>query len=265
MYSKNLIANKSIENKKFEIIGNVEFLDDFVLGNNLIPRRILVWLPKDYYSKRKSDSKYNVLYMHDGQNLFDPTTSFSGKHWRVSETVSKLLRLKKISDLIIVGIYNTQDRLDEYDWSKKGQNYLNGIINNLKPFIDSKYKTLPERENTAILGSSMGGLISFYAGWYFPEVFSKVGCMSSSFYYHNDQVLKMVSEYNGEKKHVKFYIDHGEDGLIRSQKMFCLLSQKGYIIGSEIDYFYDPKAEHNETEWAKRLERPLLFFFGNSN
>lgn len=262
MSSKNLIHNHKISSKTLEPIGTLESIDDFILEKDLLPRKILVWLPKDYYSSRKENTKYNVLYMHDGQNLFDPNTSYSGEHWRVSETVTKLLKQGRISDLIVVGIYNTKDRLDEYDWSKKGQDYLKGIIKNLKPYIDSNYRTLTGRENTAIIGSSMGGLISFYAGWYFPEIFSMVGCMSSSFYYHNDQVIKLVSEYSGEKIPVKFYIDHGEDGLIRGQKMFCLLSQKGYVIGSDIDYFYAAKAEHNEKEWAARLERPLIFFFG---
>ncbi len=265
MQLNNLILKDKKSAKSFDLIGTIESVDNFVLDNDLLPRKILVWLPKDYYSKRKLNTRYNVIYMHDGQNLFDPNTSYAGKHWRVSETVSKLLKQGKISDLIVVGIWNTQDRLDEYDWSKKGQMYLNGIIKNLKPFIDSNYRTLIGRENTAIIGSSMGGLISFYAGWYFPEVLSMSGCMSSSFYYHDDLALRMVSEYSGKKIPVKCYIDHGEDGLIRGQRMFCLLSQKGYILGTDIDYFYAYKAEHNEDAWAKRLERPLLFFFGKNS
>ena len=67
--------------------------------------------------------------------------------------------------------------------------------------------------------------------------------------------------YEGPRKQIRFYIDHGEDGLLRGQKMFCKLSQLGYVIGTDIDYFYAPGAEHNESVWAKRLERPLLFFF----
>ncbi|MCS7052271.1 MAG: alpha/beta hydrolase-fold protein [Ignavibacterium sp.] len=261
---KNLLLKSKKEISDFKIIGHLDTYEDFYLGKDLLPRKVLVWLPPDYHSKRKSEARYNVIYMHDGQNLFDPRTSYAGKHWKVSETISRLLKQKKISDLIVVGIYNTPERLDEYDWSNKGKIYLSGIVNYLKPFIDQNYRTNSSRENTAMIGSSMGGLISFYAGWFFYDIFSKVGCMSSSFYYHNDQVLKMVEEYKGDKIPVKFYIDHGEDGLIRSQKMFCLLTQKGYIIGTDIDYFYAPKAEHNEAEWAARFERPLLFFFNNS-
>ena len=121
---------------------------------------------------------------------------------------------------------------------------------------------MADKDNTAIMGSSMGGLISFYAAWHYPDVFSMAGCLSSSFYYNNDRSIKQVEEYTGHKKHVKFYIDHGEDGLVRGQRMFCKLTQMGYIIGTDLDYFFAPKAEHNESEWAKRLERPLLFFFG---
>ena len=121
---------------------------------------------------------------------------------------------------------------------------------------------LSDNTNTAIVGSSMGGLASFNAAWKHPEVFGMAGCMSSSFYYNDDKVFKMIDEYNGPKKHIKFYIDHGEDGLIRGQKMFCKLTQLGYVIGTDLDYFYARGAEHNEKEWAKRLERPLIFFFG---
>jgi predicted alpha/beta superfamily hydrolase len=246
-----------------EIVGIVKYHRGFssTLLNN--QRDIVVWLPKGYNSRKKKDMRYAVLYMHDGQNILDPKTAYAGKDWRADETITKLIRKRKIKDIIVVGIYNTPDRLDEYCWSEKGQLYLRFIVEELKPFIDSNYRTLADRENTAIIGSSMGGLISFYAGWFYPEVFSKAGCMSSSFYYHNDHALKLVEDYNGPKKNVKFYIDHGEDGLVRGQKMFCLLTQKGYLLGQDIDYYYAPGAEHNEKEWAARLERPLIFFFGS--
>jgi predicted alpha/beta superfamily hydrolase len=249
--------------EKDEIVGKVEYLKDFystLLDNK---RDIVVWLPIGYNPQRNPNKKYPVLYMHDGQNIMDPKTAYVGKDWRVDETVMRLIKQKKIKEIIIVGIYNSPDRLDEYSWSDKGQKYLKFLTSELKPIIDGGYKTMPEKENTAIMGSSMGGLISFYAAWNYPEVFSMAGCLSSSFYYNNDKSIKQVEEYNGSKKHLKFYIDHGEDGSLRGQRMFVALSQKGYVIGQDIDYFYSPGAEHNEREWAARLERPLLFFFGN--
>lgn len=246
-----------------EIVGKVEYHKEFlstILNNK---RDIIVWLPQGYESSRNKDKHYPVIYMQDGQNIMDPKTAYVGKDWRVDETASRLIRQKKIKEIIIVGIYNTPDRLDEYSWSEKGQNYLKFLVEELKPFIDKNYRTLTDAENTATIGSSMGGLISFYAAWHYPEVFGMAGCMSSSFYYNDDRSIKQVINYNGHKKPVKFYIDHGEDGAIRGQRMFVELSKKGYIIGQDIDYYYAPGAEHNEKEWAARLERPLLFFFKN--
>lgn len=263
MTEENKKSRKKPRQEKDEIVGKVEYHKEFassILNNK---RDIIVWLPIGYNQQKNPDKKYPVLYMHDGQNIMDPKTAYVGKDWRVDETVMRLIKQKKIKEIIVVGIYNTPDRLDEYSWSDKGQNYLKFIVTELKPFIDSTYKTLSDKDNTAIMGSSMGGLISFYAGWHYPDVFSMAGCLSSSFYYNNDRSIKFVEDYKGSKKHVKFYIDHGEDGNIRGQRMFVALSQKGYVIGQDIDYYYAPGAEHNEKEWAARLERPLLFFFGN--
>ena len=260
--------NKKLRRKpgqeKDEIVGKVEYHKEVfspILNNK---RDIVVWLPIGYNPQKNPDKKYPILYMHDGQNIMDPKTAYVGKDWRVDETVMKLIKQKKIKEIIVVGIYNSPDRLDEYSWTEKGQNYLKFIVTELKPFIDSSYKTLSDKDNTAIMGSSMGGLISFYAAWHYPDVFSMAGCLSSSFYYNNDRSIKQVEEYTGHKKHVKFYIDHGEDGSTRGQRMFVELSKKGYVIGQDIDYFYAPGAGHSEKEWAARLERPLLFFFKNS-
>jgi predicted alpha/beta superfamily hydrolase len=242
------------------IIGNVEFHREIYSKILDKKRDFFVWLPPGY--NLNPSKSYPVLYMHDGQNLIDPKISYAGKDWQVDETVTRLIKEYKIKEVIVVGIYNTGDRLEEYSDTEKGEKYLKFLIEELKAFVDSKYKTLPDPNNTAIMGSSMGGLASFLAAWKHPEVFSMAGCMSSSFYYNDDKVFKMLDEYSGPKKHIKFYIDHGEDGLVRGQKMFCKLTQMGYIIGTDLDYYFAPGAEHNESEWAKRLERPLLFFFG---
>ena len=242
------------------IIGNVEFHRDVysaILNNK---RDFFVWLPPGY--DENPSKRYPVLYMHDGQNLIDPKTSFAGKDWQVDETLTRLISEYKIKEIIVVGINNSAERLEEYSDSEKGEKYRMFLIEELKAFVDSKYRTLSDNKNTAIMGSSMGGLASFLMVWKHPEVFSMAGCLSSSFYYNDDKVFKILDEYTEPKKHIKFYIDHGEDGLVRGQKMFCKLTQMGYVIGTDLDYFYAPKAEHNETEWAKRLERPLIFFFG---
>jgi predicted alpha/beta superfamily hydrolase len=212
----------------------------------------------------QSAKKYPVLYMHDGQNLIDPSTSFAGMDWQVDETVTRLITEGKLKEIIVVGINNTENRLEEYSESEKGNNYIKFLIEELKPFIDSRYRTLTDPRNNAVMGSSMGGLISFLTVWEHPEVFSMAGCMSSSFYYNNDKIFETLKSYNAQPKRLKIYIDHGEDGLVRGQKMFSLLTGMGFIIGTNLDYYYAPGAVHNEAAWAERLERPLLFFFSSS-
>ena len=242
------------------VIGNVDFHREVYSRIMDRKRDFFVWLPPGY--DLNPSKSFPVLYMHDGQNLIDPKTSYAGRDWQVDETLTRLIKEFKIKEVILVGINNNEDRLEEYSDSEKGERYRKFLIEELKAFVDSKYRTLPDNKNTAIMGSSMGGLASFLIAWKHPEVFSMAGCMSSSFYYNDDKVFKMLDEYEGSKKHIKVYIDHGEDGLIRGQKMFCKLTQMGYVIGTDLDYFYARSAEHNETEWAKRLERPLIFFFG---
>lgn len=256
-------VNKLVTKKKGigrdKIVGELKFHENFTSVFVEKHRDVLVWLPPSY--KKEPEKSYPVLYMHDGQNLFDPKTSYAGMDWRVDETVSKLIKQNRINEIIVVGINNTNDRLDEYSDTLKGHNYISFIINELKPFVDNNYRTKKSPQHTAMMGSSMGGLISFLIAWNHSDIFSMAACMSSSFYYQNEIALRIVKEYEGKKKPVRIYIDHGEDGLIHGQQMFIELSRKGYIIGTDIDYFYSPGASHNENEWAARLERPILFFF----
>lgn len=249
------------QKSKKKIIGKVRYHKNFYSKFLDNERDIIVWHPPSY---NKSNKKFPVLYMHDGQNIMEPAKAFAGVDWQVDETSTELIKENKIEEIIIVGIYNTPDRLEEYSDSEKGNKYIQFIVNELKPFIDSNYKTLTDKNNSAIMGSSMGGLISFLIAWKYDDVFAKAACLSSSFYYDKEKILEMVKQYDGPKKPLRLYIDHGEDGLPRGQKMFSELTQKGYIIGTDIDYFYAPGAQHNEAAWAERLERPLIFLFGIS-
>lgn len=245
---------------KSQIVGKVEYHRKFYSKTLNNRRDIIVWLPPSY--KKETDRRYPVLYMQDGQNIMDPKTAYIGIDWRVDETAARLIKAGELQEIMIVGIYNSPERLEEYSDSVKGKNYMKFMAEQLKPFIDKYYRTLSGNEYTAVMGSSMGGLISFLLAWNYPDVFGKAACLSSSFYYDGDKAINMVKNYTGEKKNIKIYIDHGEDGLPRGQRMFCELSQKGYLIGTDIDYYYAPGADHTESEWAKRIQRPLLFFFG---
>jgi predicted alpha/beta superfamily hydrolase len=172
-----------------------------------------------------------------------------------------------MEEIIIVGIYNTADRTPEYSDSELGRAYLGFVVNELKPMIDQTYRTKPDAKNTAVMGSSMGGLSAFLFAWKRPEVFSKAGCLSSAFLVDDNRILKEVRNYSGAKKPIRVYLDDGSEGLEASLKpgfdeMVELLERKGYKQGIDLEYFHDAGAEHNERAWAGRLWRPLLFLFG---
>lgn len=146
-------------------------------------RDIAVYLPPGYGSTRSV--RYPVLYMHDGQNLFDAASAFGGVEWGVDETAERLIAAGRIAPLIVVGICNTPDRLLEYtpvaDVRHGGggaESYGRFLIEELKPAIDSTYRTLPDREHTGVAGSSLGGLVSLHLGIAYPEVFSRLGVVS---------------------------------------------------------------------------------------
>ena len=226
-------------------------------------RDIIVWLPPSY--EKNTKKHYPVLYMNDGQNIFDPTTAFTGYDWRVDEVADSLIALKRIEEIIIVGIYNSPDRLPEYSDSDLGTAYLNFVINNVKSLVDSTYRTKPGKEHTGIIGSSLGGLSSILFVWKRPDVFGMAGCMSPSFWYEDERTLKEIREYSGHKKNIKVYLDCGgrEKELISGYKrMVEILKSKGYKKGKDLDYTLESKGTHNEHYWAQRVWRPLVFMYG---
>ncbi len=234
-------------------------------GEGIRPRNIIVWLPPHY--EKDTDRRYPALYMHDGQNILDPATSFLGIDWQIDETADSLIRTGQIEPLIIVGMYNTPDRTAEYSPGPKGEAYMQFVVETVKPFIDRTYRTLPDRQHTAIAGSSMGGIISFMLLWEHTDIFSKAACFSPAFRIDNLDYTAAVEQYTGPKKDVKIYIDNGGLGLeTRLQpgvdEMLAMLKRKGYEENRDFCWFVDKEAEHNEAAWARRAWRPLKLFFG---
>jgi len=247
-----------------QITGTVEYHKNFEM-EGLRPRDIIVWLPPDYFDK--SAKRYPVLYMHDGQNIVDPNTSSFGIDWQIDETADSLIRSQEIEPFILVGINNTADRFFDYSPGEKGTAYMNLIVDKIKPFIDSNYKTHPGRENTAVGGSSMGGLISFMIAWKYPEVFSKAICMSPAFKINQVDYVKEVKSSNEEKKDIVLYIDNGGVGLEETlqpgiDEMLQTLKEIGYEEGKDFVWIKDNEAEHNEPAWARRMHIPLTMLFG---
>lgn len=248
---------------KGQITGEAEYHKNFVI-DGLKPRDIFVWLPPGYESE--TDKHYPVLYMHDGQNLVDPRTSNTFIDWQVDETADSLIRNDEIEPIIIVGINNTGNRGTEYSKTPLGELYMKLIVNVIKPFVDKNYRTLPDRLNTAVGGSSMGGLISFILAWDYPEIFSKAACFSPAFSFKDFNYVDEVRNYTGKKRNLMFYIDNGGIGLESIlqpgiDEMIEVLKNKGYNEGRDFFLFIDKDAEHNEAAWAKRMWRPLKLFF----
>jgi len=228
-------------------------------------RDVIVWLPPGYEKEKRK--RFPVLYMHDGQNIIDPSTSFIGYDWHVDEVADSLIKAGAIEEIIIVGISNSADRGPEYSDTELGRSYASFVVHTLKPLIDSTYRTMPDAANTAVMGSSMGGLISFLFVWWHPDVFSKAGCLSSAFLYHEDKNLKEVRSFEGPLKNIRVYMDCGTVDLEArlkpgSEDMAHILQEQGYRKGLDFEYFLDQGALHDERAWARRVWRPLRFLFG---
>jgi predicted alpha/beta superfamily hydrolase len=249
---------------KGQITGKVNYHKNFVL-DELKPRDIFVWLPPDYEINKSK--RYPVFYMHDGQNLVDPRTSNTFIDWQIDETADSLIHSSEIEPFIIVGINNTDDRSTEYSNTSLGKKYVQLIIEVIKPFIDKEYRTLTDAKNTAVGGSSMGGLISMICAWENPDVFSKAACFSPAFKYREFDYTSVVEKDTLTKKDLMIYIDNGGVDLEKIlqpgvDKMTAILKSKGFEEGKNLLVFIDKDATHNEAAWAKRIHLPLKFFFG---
>jgi predicted alpha/beta superfamily hydrolase len=236
-------------------------------------RDILVYLPPSYFT---SEKRYPVVYMHDGQNLFDEMTSHVGE-WHVDENMEAIASSEGL-EAIIVGIPNHgAERMQEYSpydtrWGKsKAAEYIAFITDTIKPLVDSSFRTLPNRETTGIAGSSMGGLISFYAFLRSPYVFGLVGAMSPSFWLVNQHIQKDIE--NAQRLPGRIYLDIGGQELSwrRGQaaskqltntvkNVYDALIAKGYRPNREIAYIQDPEGVHHEAAWAKRFPQMIRFF-----
>ncbi len=249
---------------KGQITGEVKYHREMKY-DFLKKRDVILWLPPGYEDDKTE--KYPVLYMHDGQNIIDPKTASINTDWQIDEVADSLIRANIIEPVIIVGIYNTSDRMHEYISGDTSAVYMKFIVDYLKPFIDKKYRTRPGRESTFTGGSSAGGMIAFQLAWEYPEVFGGAACFSPAFKIDYIDYVTPVKEYKGKKPDIKIYIDNGGKGLETQlrpgiDEMIETLQNKGFREGKDLEIYFDKSAEHTESEWAKRIHKPLKFFFG---
>jgi predicted alpha/beta superfamily hydrolase len=226
-------------------------------------RKIWLYLPLNY---EKSNKKFPVIYMHDGQNLFDAKTSYTGE-WNIDETLDSLK-----ANVIVVGIENGGDKrmeeLTPFKNQKHGggnaNNYLNFIIETLKPFIDKNYRTKTSAKNTCLFGSSLGGLVSFYGALKYPEIFGKVGCFSPSFWFNRKEIFEIMNETKNFETKIYFLCGDNEgdedmlkdlnnmEYLINSKRCQCKKLNKKVIIKD---------GQHNEKLWREGFENAYLWLF----
>lgn len=250
---------------KGTIVGTIKYHDGLIGLKLNHARDLIVWLPPSYDSE--PNKRYPVVYMNDGQNIIDPKTATKGMEWRADEIADSLIKANKLEEIIIVGIYHTPDREFEYLEGDLGKAYADFVAKTVKPLIDKTYRTKPERENTAIIGSAMGGLSALWIGWKYPQLFKNVGALSGTFNLESDKILKEIKGYKGPTKDLKLYLDMGgKDIDVQSKRSYDEiigdLSKIGYAEGRNLKSFYYPTAEHNENAWSLRLPQTLQFFFG---
>ena len=238
-------------------------------------RTLIVSLPPGYSTHRLQ--RYPVLYLHDGQNLFHAAASFADVTWEADRTAARLIRSERIRPVILVGICNTEDRLDEYaPWRDRdekaggrGKRYAGFLVEEVKPFIDSTYRTRRDREGTGVAGSSLGGLISLYIASQYPEHFGLCGALSPSLWWAKERMLRELNQSSAWVRTVRFWIDMGtREGLepggaiATTRRLIERFDRRGLNPGRDYYYWEVADGEHHETSWAARFDKVLLYLYG---
>lgn len=273
--------------------GKIMRIDSFP-SQYIQPRPVDVWLPNHY----STDQKFAVLYMHDGQMLFDATQTWNKQEWKIDEVATQLMEEKSTTDFIVVAIHNIpeirwldlfpQKAMDYMDKNRKeellrlaqeneqdinfnGDNYLKFLIEELKPYIDDAYAVCSDKQHTFVAGSSMGGLMSMYAISQYPDVFEGAACISTHWpgamvmdnNPYPSAIFKYLSDNVPDSKNHRLYFDYGDQTLDRHYPQYASLVddifyKNGYTIDNYRNLFF-PGENHSENSWQKRMNIPLNF------
>ncbi|WP_158983793.1 alpha/beta hydrolase-fold protein [Lysobacter panacisoli] len=265
----------AVHGPALDATGTVESYQD-VPSAHVSARNVDVWLPPGYADHPRR--RYPVLYMHDGQNLFDPSLAYTGIDWDIDGTMTRLIAARRVREAIVVAISNTPLRGAEYMPAKAAppgsraqllsDPYLRFLVDELKPAIDATYRTRTGRSDTFVMGASMGGLISAYAMSEYPEVFGGAGGLSTHWPADDGAVIDFLAAHLPGRRTHRLYFDHGTATLDASygpyqQRMDEVLTRAGWRRGRDFDSRVFPGAEHNERAWRDRVEIPLQFLLGH--
>jgi predicted alpha/beta superfamily hydrolase len=229
-------------------------LDSTILGRKHL---VKAYVPPGY--RENTLKKYPVLFMQDGKNLFFPDEAFAGHDWHVGESLQLLDGMNAVDKVVVVGIYSG-DRMAEY--TKPGyEAYARSVVEEIVPVAKRRLRLIGGRMETAVMGSSLGGVVSFYMAFQFPETFTAAACLSSTFSHKDDLVDRVLAE---PKSPARFYIDSGwpGDNFETTLAMAIALQSRGYVYGREFIHFAFPLEAHEESAWGSRLHLPLQLFWG---
>jgi predicted alpha/beta superfamily hydrolase len=235
-------------------ISDVLVVDSRVLGR---PHLIRAYLPPGYGENPLK--RYPVLYMQDGKNLFFPEEAFLSVEWEVDESLGLLDSMNAADTCVVIGIHS-HDRMTEY--TKPGyEAYGRSLVEEIKPSVDANFRTLPERQETGVMGSSLGGVVSFYMGWQYPDVFGYAASLSATFSHKDDLIDRVLTE---PRRETRFYLDSGwpGDNYEVTLAMAMAFTERGYVMGRDFVHFAFPLEEHSERAWAHRLHLPVQLFSG---
>jgi predicted alpha/beta superfamily hydrolase len=259
--------------------GRFAYLVEFPIADGLAPRTVRVFLPLAY--DEDPEGRFPVLYAHDGQNLFDPATAAFGNEWRVDENIDFITDEGRVAPHIVVGIDNTGARIEEYTPDEDadfggglGDDYLQGIVDRLKPFIDQQFRTECGRADTAMMGSSLGGLITLRAAEQHGDVFGRFACLSSSFWWNGQSTAARLQASGGlSTAPERVWIDGGsEEGELQPNGLSSVLDDNREVMGlldlpfgSVLGSLEVPGGQHNEAAWAARVGHVLRFVLGDED
>jgi len=247
-----------------------------VYSNELKNYRDLVIYTPPSYNENIMKIYRNVLIMHDGQNLFNDSTSFAGRSWRCKETLDYMINVGEMEEIIIVGVDNTNGRIDEYTYSRdssiggggKADMYLDFLESTVIPEIVANYR-IAKNAKFGILGSSLGGLLSCYAGYTRSKIYNKAGCMSSSFWWNNKDFSKVILTKNPKPNNI-YYLDSGnqgqtKDGMVDTISVRDQMKSLGFVLGKDLFYYLDNGGDHNEFSWGNRFWVPMASLYPPSS
>ena len=256
-------------------LGEYRVINNIYSPELMNTRNIVVYTPPSYF---ENTLKYydKVIIMHDGQNLFNDSTSFAGQAWNIQNTLNQQIYAGNIDEVIIIGIYNTQFRIYEYTYSFDityndgggSDYYTQFVLNTVIPQMKQLYRIPNTLNKYGVIGSSLGGLLSCYIGWSNPDIFYKNGCMSSSFWWNNFDYNTTILQNRYNNNNIlpeMIYIDVGSSEsntmLYGADIIKNHLINIGYQLNNNISYYIQPNGQHNEYWWGKRFYKPMQFLY----